>query len=208
MTRRVIGKWIPIAIATGIGLLTLAGYVFPGTVLSAYRDQLIEWAIIIAAFALILGVFNILRVHSQRIVNSDEGWPYSLILVVTALLAWIPPLLEGPSGPMTQVMLNYAISPLGGAMAALVVFSLTLAAVRLLRYRRHPSSALFIVVVSLSLLGTTPLVGFEWLGEIREWILNVPGMAGFRGLLLGVALGTLITGLRIILGRDRPHSEF
>jgi hypothetical protein len=32
-------------------------------------------------------------------------------------------------------------------------------------------------------------------------------MAGARGLLLGVALGTVIAGLRIFLTIERPYSE-
>lgn len=206
--RRIIRKWIPIFIATGSGLLTLAGYLFPNTGFSTYRDQLVEWAVIIAAFALILGLFNVLRVHGQRILASEKGQVYSLVLVVTALLSFVPPLLYGPTGGLTQGMVDYVITPLGGALAALVVFTLTLSAVRLLRQRRAPSSLLFIVVVILTLLGTTPLRGFEWLSDIRRWLIDVPGMAGMRGLLLGVALGTVITGIRVLLGSDRPHSEF
>jgi hypothetical protein len=99
------------------------------------------------------------------------------------------------------------IAPLGASLAALVVFSLTLAAFRLLRQRWNIHSLLFIVVVALSLLGSTPIPGFRWLSEVRDWLIRVPGMAGMRGLLLGVALGTLITGLRILLASDRPHSE-
>jgi hypothetical protein len=33
-------------------------------------------------------------------------------------------------------------------------------------------------------------------------------MAGMRGLLLGVALGTVITALRVLVVSERPHSEF
>ncbi len=206
--RRITRKWIPIFFATVSGLLTLAGYLFPGTILSTCRDQLIEWAVIIGAFALILGIFNILRVHGQRILGSGEERLHSLVLLLAALLSWIPPLFYGPSGEMTQAMLDYVITPLGGSLAALVVFTLTLSAVRLLRHRPTPASLLFVLVVALSLLGTTPLLGFEWLSEVRHWLIHVPGMAGIRGLLLGVALGTVITGVRVLLGIERPHSEF
>jgi hypothetical protein len=205
--RRIVRKWIPISIATVSGLLTLAGYLFPGTVLSVCRDQLIEWAVIIGAFALILGVFNVLQVHGQRVFGSGEGRWYSLALLVAALLSWIPPLIHGPSARMTQAMLDYVITPLGGSFAALVVFTLTLSGVRLLRHRRDPSSLLFIAVVTLSLLGTTPLLGFEWLSDVRDWLIQVPGMAGIRGLLLGVGLGTVITGIRVLLGSHRPHTK-
>jgi hypothetical protein len=66
---------------------------------------------------------------------------------------------------------------------------------------------LFVIIVALSLLGSTPILGFRWTSDLRDWLVKVPGMAGMRGLLLGVALGTVITGLRILLAQDRPHSD-
>jgi hypothetical protein len=205
---RIIRKWVPIFIATTAGLVALAGYLFPRTVLSDYRDRLVEWAVIIAAFAFILGLFNLLRVHSQRFLELKDGWEYSLVLLLVALISGIPSLLQGPTGGTTQKMLEYVITPLGASLASLVVFTLTLAAFRLLRQRWGFSSLLFIAVVVLALLGSTPILGFRWLGEVRDWLITVPGMAGMRGLLLGVALGTVITGLRVLLTSDRPHSDF
>jgi hypothetical protein len=55
------------------------------------------------------------------------------------------------------------------------------------------------------LLGQVPLWGA--LTTFKEWILGVPSMASARGILLGVALGTVATGLRVLLGIDRPYSE-
>jgi hypothetical protein len=40
---------------------------------------------------------------------------------------------------------------------------------------------------------------------IRPFIAQVLAAAGARGILLGVALGTLTTGLRILFGVDRPY---
>lgn len=204
---RIIRKWVPIFIATSSGILTLAGYLFPRTMLSTYRDHLVEWAVIIGAFALILGLFNVLRVHGQRLFAPGEERSYSLVLLVAALLSWIPPLVYGPSDVLTQAMLNYIMGPLGGALAALMVFTLTLAAIRSFRHRRTPATLLFLAVVVLSLLGTTPIRGIHWLSEVRDWLIRVPGMAGVRGLLLGVALGTLVTGIRVLAGSDRPHCD-
>ncbi|MFO7741067.1 MAG: hypothetical protein R6X31_02030 [Anaerolineae bacterium] len=206
--RRIVRKWIPIFIAVTACLLTLGGYMFPQTQLGEYRDQLIEWAVIIGAFAFVLGLFNIVMVHGKRASSLGKGWVYSLVLLVSALASWVPPLIEGPSGKMTDKMFEYVMAPLGASLAALLVFTLTLAAFRLLRTRRSPWSLLFIVVVTLTLLGSTPIAGIEWLSDIRSWLIGVPGMAGIRGLLLGVALGTVITGLRVLLVHDRPYSEY
>ncbi|HEY67041.1 MAG: hypothetical protein DRI79_12505 [Chloroflexi bacterium] len=205
---RLIKQWIPVLIAAITGLVVLAGYLIPSPLLIYYRDRLIEWAVIVAAFAFILGLFNILRVHGGRVVRLRQGWFYSLILLLVAMVAWVPPVLYGPSGTPTRQMLDYVIGPLGASLAALVVFTLALAAFRLLRVRRSAGAVFFILVVAVVLLGSTPLMGLEWLADVRDWIISVPGMAGMRGLLLGVALGTVITALRVFVASDRPHSEF
>jgi hypothetical protein len=205
---RITRKWVPVFIATGAGLLALAGYLFPGSAFSLYRDRLVDWAVIIAAFAFVLGLFNLLRVHGERMLKLSDGWVYSLVLLLTAGIAWLPPVMQGPAGAATQQMMDMFIAPLGGALAALVVFALTLALFRLFRRRWNALNVLFLVVVALSLLGATPIPGFLWLSELRDWVISVPGMAGMRGLLLGVVLGTVITGLRVLLATDRPHSEF
>jgi hypothetical protein len=205
---RLVKQWIPTLIATVTGLVVLAGYLFPGQLLVYYqgrmtqwRNVLIEWAVIVAAFAFVLGLLNILHVHGGRVVRARKGWFYSLVLLLAALAACIPPILYGPSGTLTQQMFDHVIGPLGASLAGLVVFTLTLAAFRLLRVRRSVGAVLFVMIV-------TPFVGLEWLADARDWIINVPGMAGGRGLLLGVALGTVITALRVLMGSDRPHSEF
>lgn len=206
--KRVVRKWIPTVIAVATGLLTLAGYLFPGTFLGSYRDQLIEWAIIVGGFAFILGLLNVLSVHGKRVFNRRKGWVYSLALLLAALATWIPPVMQGPSRQASQQVFDTIIAPVGASLAALLVFTLTLAAFRLVRNRRSPWSLLFIGVVALTLLGSTPIQGFEWLSEVRTWLVRVPGMAGIRGLLLGVALGIVVTGLRVLLTQDRPYSEF
>lgn len=205
---RIVRKWIPTSIAVVTGLLTVAGYFFPQTLLGSYRDQLIEWAVIVGGFAVILGLLNVLSVHSKRVFQMGRGWVYSLVLLLTALASWIPPVIQGPSQRATQHIFDTIMAPVGASLAALLVFTLTLAAFRLLRNRRSPWSILFIGVVALTLLGSTPIQGLEWLSEIRTWLIGVPGMAGIRGLLLGVALGIVVTGLRVLLTRDRPYSEF
>jgi hypothetical protein len=211
-------RWIPgLLFATLPGLVVLLGYLFSpspaGSVLGQFvrwRDILIEWAVIVAAFAFLLGIFNILRVHGNRIGRRRQGWPYSLVLLLTLVLAWIPPLLPAnipARDAANRAVFDYVIAPLGAALAALVLFTLVLAAFRLLRVRRSAGAVLFLVVVAAVLLGSAPLTGMEWLADVRDWIVNVPGMAGMRGLLLGVALGTLITALRVLLTSERPHTE-
>ncbi len=205
MIRRI----LPTSTAMIAGILVLIGYLTPGQPWDV-RATLIDWAVIVAAFAFLLGFFNILQVHLRRLGRVQHGGFYSLFLLLAVALATFTTVAYGPTGRPVQQMLSYVISPLGASLAALVVFTLTLAAFRQLRTRRSLEAVGFIAVVILALLTATPLTllgGTSLLGDIRDWLMNVLGMAGMRGLLLGAALGTLITALRILMGVDRPHSE-
>ena len=215
----IVKKWIPILIAIVTGLVVLSGYLFPNRLLFYYRghvtewrDVLVEWAVIVASFAIILGASNILRVHGRRILRRRHGWFYSLVLLFATMAAIVPPLLP-PDHPiqgaydLNQALMKFVIGPLGASLGALLVFTLTLAAFRLLRTRRSVGAACFVAIVVALLLGSTPLIGLEPLADIRDWIIKVPGMAGMRGLLLGVALGTILTALRVLMAGERPYSE-
>jgi hypothetical protein len=218
-----IRRWIPVGIAILTGAAVLLGYWVPGYLNLPYRgrmvalhDILVEWAVIVAAFALLLGLFNIIRVHGEKILRRQPGRAYSLVLAIAVLVGMIPGILDPKTAlqaTLNHIVFDYIIGPLGASLAALVVFTLTLAAFRLLRTRRSLGAMIFWVIVVVILLCSIPPVGLvgwriaDFMAKIREWIITVPGLAGMRGLLLGVALGTIITALRVFLASERPYSE-
>jgi len=57
------------------------------------------------------------------------------------------------------------------------------------------------------LLGFSPLGEVTLLPALREWLLSVPVSAGTRGLLIGVAIGIVVVGVRVLIGRDRTFRE-
>ena len=91
---------------------------------------------------------------------------------------------------------------------ALLAVTLLYAAVRLLRRRPDLMSIVFLISASLILLGSATLPFGEipilsnW---IRPWVTQVLALGGARGILIGVALGSLLTGLRVLFGMDRPY---
>ncbi|NLE43395.1 MAG: hypothetical protein GX620_01635 [Chloroflexi bacterium] len=201
-------KWVLIFTATLTGGLVLLGYLLPGQrTLVLLRSTLLEWAVVVVAFAFLLGLGNILRVHGARLVRVSPGWVYSLILIIAVAVGLIVAFV-GAEASLTQSVYTIAARPLGASMAALLLFTLVAAVFRLFRARRSFDAVVFLIAVLLTLVLSTPFIGLgPTLQGPREFLVHVLGMAGVRGLLIGVALGTLISALRVLLVGDWPHSE-
>jgi hypothetical protein len=90
-----------------------------------------------------------------------------------------------------------------------LVITLTFASLRLFQRRKgvmavvFAASALFFLLVGSGML--SPLLGVPMLGDLLGFLQRLP-IAGGRGILIGIALGSLTAGLRILLGADRPYS--
>ena len=195
---------ITTAIAISVGLFVLLDFFVQNAFIGVLKFVFVRWAIIVAAFAIILGFFNVLIVHLNKILRFKQGWFYSIFLVLTMMVVLLLGLIEGPQGSLTSRIFQYVLFPLQATIFSLLAFFVASAAYRAFRLRSW-ESALLVITGVIVLLGQVPL--WEALTVAKERILEVPSMAGARGILLGVALGTVATGLRVLLGIDRPYSE-
>ncbi len=199
------------AIAIAIGAIILLGALLPVGGLVAIRAVLLQWAVILAAVALVVGVFNLLRVHYGRISAREKGSFYSILLVVFMLITVTLGLFLGPTDPTVMLLFNAIQVPVEASLTAVLAVTLLYASVRLLRWRTDLVAVIFIATAVVILLGTAPLPflgSVPVLGDlIRPFVAQVLAAGGARGILMGVALGTLTTGLRILFGADRPYGS-
>jgi hypothetical protein len=83
------------------------------------------------------------------------------------------------------------------------------ATIRLLRRRVDVMSVLFLIVAVIFLILMMPTPFGPILGDggtqLAVDFLGMLSGGGARGLLIGIALGTLLTGLRVLFGVDRPY---
>jgi hypothetical protein len=93
------------------------------------------------------------------------------------------------------------------ALAGLVAFFLVYSAWRFMSRRTGWAGLLFVAALVISLLGALHLKDNDSLASAREWLLEVPVLAGSRGLLIGVGLGSVIVGLRVLVGLDDSYRE-
>lgn len=195
-------------------LLTLLGFFVHADALLGMQWILVNWAIIIAAFAIILGVFNVLAVHIGKLVNRESGWFYSAVLILSVIVIGIVGLgdllfypEEGLWSPRLAPIFVWVLAPLQAATAALLPFILTYAAYRMLRQGRQRGVFVFLISVLVVLISQMPLPGSsEALGELRDVWFSWLAIPGLRAVLIGIALGVTMTALRLVMGIDRPPS--
>ena len=134
------------------------------------------------------------------------------MLVVSLAVTLLVGLVFGPASPYSQWLFNYIQVPAETSLMALLVIVLVYAGARVLKRRMNVFTLLFVVAALLVLISMAPIPGFSSpaLAAAQGWIarvIQVPAVAGARGLLLGIALGTVATGLRILMGADRPYED-
>lgn len=208
----VLRRTLPTAVAIGIGIFVFTALFTTNPLLDAVGTYFIDTAVIIAAFALFLGLVNVLRVHARRVHDRPQDAGYSLVLLVALFIVLTFGLIpvtgqpSGPTEPVVQWIFQNVQVPIQASLSALIVFFIVTAAYRLLRIR-NIEAVVMLIVALLVLAGQVTFGLVPVLPGIRNWIVDVGAMAGVRGILLGVALGVLLTGLRILLGVERPYSD-
>jgi hypothetical protein len=196
---------LAVIVAVFFGLLVLLSYFIPA--LAPLQTILLNWAMILAGAATLLGIFNLISVHGDKIRHREKGSLYSVLLLSALLGTFFLTFFLGPNNTIVQILLDGIIMPAEAMLMGLLTITLLYAAIRLLRRRANIMSFIFLVVAALALLGTAtlPFGNMPLFGSFRSWLTEAWAVGGARGILIGVALGTLTTGLRILIGADRPY---
>jgi hypothetical protein len=198
-----------LALAAASGLVVLLGYWVDLPVLMSVRDLLVRWAAILAGVAVVVGILNLLYVHWIKVSQPRAGGIYSLVLLIAFVLTFLVVAVDSPTGSWSLWIFRYIQLPVETSLLAILAVILVVAAARMLVRRLDSFSLLFLGIAILILVGTTYIPGFDIpvLRSLRLWVIQVPVVAGARGILLGIGLGVVATGVRILLGADRPYES-
>ena len=192
-------------IAIAAGILILGGYFFPA--LEGMQTLLLNWAIILTGVAALVGIFNLISVHADKVRRGEKGGIYSALLVISLVATFFLGIILRPEHSAMKSLMNGIIIPSEAALMGILTISLLYAAIRLLRRRVDVMSIVFLLTAVLLLFGsaTLPFGDIPLFGTLSRWVTQVWALGGVRGILIGVALGALTTGLRVLFGADRPY---
>lgn len=192
-------------LAIAAGLIVLVGYFYPVEPLLGLRLELANWAMIIAGMAVIVGVVNLVSVQMERIRTRQKNAAYGGVLVLSLIITFFFGVFFGPNDVLMRAAVNAVIIPVEGSLMAILAVTLIYASIRLLRRRLDIMSIVFLAVAVISLIAFIPSPLGPVPGDMLRQFVGIFSSGGARGLLIGIALGTLLTGLRVLFGIDRPY---
>ncbi|MBI4364335.1 MAG: hypothetical protein HY568_02805 [Candidatus Latescibacteria bacterium] len=198
---------VPLLVTFLSGAAIASLFFIPHHKAQAVNSKLLEWTLVVYAFALILGSLSLWMSHAKKVKKRAEGWPYSMVTLV-ALLA-IPGLGiwkgVGAGSPVGMIY-DTVNAPLASSMFALLAFVIASAAFRAFRARSAEATLLLLtaIIMMIGRVSIGELISANLPG-ITEWLLDVPNLAAKRAIAIGVGLGAVSTALKIILGIERSY---
>lgn len=216
-----IKKHIPLAICFVVGILTLGTYYVPTKASENYIEVMNKWENIVAGFAFLLGLFSLFFSHTRKITRKVDGWGYSLFVFVGFFAMVIPAVMSqgkqmiGPELTGLGWGYRFLFNALSGTMFSVLAFYIVSTAYRAFRIKSAQAGVLFAAALVL-MLAKVPLGQMIWekalgwtgawdISQIGQWLMDVPVVAGKRGIMMGLAIGGIVTALKIIFGIERQY---
>jgi len=209
-------RQVPILLAIAASLYPVIAFFFPARGINTFNQGLDEWMVIIASFALLLGIISMIQVNLAKVRRRAKGWIFSVLtLLAFAVMASFgifggqgeTVLADGSTRlePFTWVF-QFMYSPLQSTMFSLLAFYVASASYRAFRVRNIEATLLLIGAVII-MIGRIPLgkLVFPFIPEVAEWIMKYPNAAAQRGVIIGAALGAAAMSIRVMVGIERPY---
>ncbi len=208
-------RQLPIVLAFVAGMTMLIRYYVPHPVSEEIYNKFIQWVIIIAGFAAILGILSLLHYHWNKIKRRQPGFAFSFVTYAGFFVMLLVGLYSGATsdtgspldaGTAFHWMYVNLLVPMQSTMFAILGFFVASAAFRAFR-ARNPEATMLLIAAILVMLGRVPIGEAMW-GQfpvISDWILQVWNTAGQRGIMLGVGLSQVAIALRILFGIERTY---
>jgi len=206
---------VPLVLTAIVGITMIIAHFIPP--LNILKDLFEDWFFIIAAFAIYLGILNLILINGDKIYKKQKGWPFGVVVILGFLVITVIGIFfsggksfQDPGTPFYYLYMHIYY-PLSSTMFALLAFFVASASYRAFR-ARNIEATMLLVAAFIVMLGRVP-IGYwisSWLGlalgNAADWIMDYPQTAGQKAIMIGIALGVVSSSLRVILGLERTYS--
>ena len=199
---------IPLALTTIIAIIMFLEYYtgIPITVSSAQTITL--WSTVIGLFGQLLGAVSLIILNIKYVQRKDDvkNRIHGTVMLGTLIAFIIVGLVYSSSHPTYRMIYDNINTPLQSAMMGVLGFYFITGAYRAFKIGNIESIA-FMLSLLVILFMSAPIGNVIWPGftDIGTWIQMVPNKAAIRGILIGVALGTIVLSYRTLIGREKGY---
>ena len=204
---------VPLVLSFFVGIFMVLEFFIPHWRYHVWTAEFLEWGLILAAGAFLLGLTNLVQVNLPKVARRKRDWGYKAVMLgslfATMAIGFAGGQGRHDTGTAYAWLFEFVFTPLNATMFALLAFYIASAAFRAFRARNVEATVLLVAACIVMLarvpMGENlPLVG-DRLPQFMNWIMDVPNIAARRAIFIGAALGAVATGLRVILGLERSH---
>ncbi len=202
-------KILAIVIAVLVGFTVLVGYFFQ-SFLSPILRVIFDWFVLILGVAGLIGIGTLIRLHFAKLMTNQKGAFYSTLLIAVFLLTLIAGFVLTLENPFYQALILNVQIPVEASFLSIMAATLLYTSLRFVQTRGWtPMSIGFLGSAMASLIFNLGYIQAQpgTVGESLLLFLKRLPMVGARGILLGMAIGGLLMGLRILTTLDRPYGE-
>jgi hypothetical protein len=163
---------------------------------------------IMMSFTLFVGSVSLVILNVRKVTKPkkeiSEVVPPAALLGTMALVVGLWLATGSTTSTEYQWLYTAILQPSEASLYGLVGFFMAYAAYKGFRVRNLESAAMLITGIFV-MLALTSAAGAVWDGFpiIGDWFKDVPGMAGGRAFGICAAVGTIVMGTRILLGKER-----
>jgi hypothetical protein len=82
-------RTFPLIITFVVGLFMIGEFFVPHYEYRVWTASVLEWGLVLAAAAFVLGLLNIVQVNLPKVIRREKDWGYKLVLLVTLAVTLI-----------------------------------------------------------------------------------------------------------------------
>ena len=192
------------------GLLIILGIFLPSTGFNWIKQELLNWTIILSSLSLLIAIIGLFTYHWKRIFTKIKPDYSSIIFIIGFMLVLITGLLGEKSNKLFQNLTKTVLLSVESSLLAVLSLTLAFACYRFFRKRQDFLSVIFGISTVIFLLFFSGILSAgensPFLQSIVSGIDSLP-IAGSAGILIGIALGAIVTSLRALFGFIHPFDR-
>lgn len=185
----------------------ILAFFFTAEPLTVAQNEVQNYGVIMAAFALGIASVNLVQVHLRNVSRGTTmERVYSIVLLIALAGMAAIGITQGQTSATFQFWFNSIMAPGQSTVWALGAFYIASAAFRAFRIK-NVDSAVLLISAAIVMLGGVPIGEAIWGGfpGLSGWINDIPNMAGMRGMMIGAGIGAIGGGVRMLLGIERSY---